>query len=185
MVDPKKPTPKPAPSTTTAVPATAERRPSLPPLSPVTGTKSATADVQPLAPAADTAASEKAPAPASAEAQAIAVQPSAPAKAAKPSETLAPKLRTKADILGALRNGARVHREESGLYRIVAPDGAKHPASKRRILALIEQGILKASGEGNGRIYVLDAEAEAKASEKKPTVKPEAPAMKPADKETK
>jgi hypothetical protein len=59
-----------------------------------------------------------------------------------------------------------------------------NPASKRRILSLIEQGILKASREGNGRVYILDAEAEKKASEK-PVTKPEASAGTPAAKDAK
>jgi hypothetical protein len=86
------------------------------------------------------------------------------------------KLRAKGEIIAALRAGAHVLHTETGLYRIVAANGSLNPASKRRILALIQQGILKTSGEGNGRIYVLDVEAEKKSdAEKKPAAKPEAP----------
>lgn len=175
MTDTKKPVTKSAPDTTAAKPATAERRPSLPSLSPLPGDKPTAADAQPAPPGAPTTAPEKPAAPASAPAEAT-TAPTPAAKPAKPTETLAPKLRAKAEIIAALRTGAHLLHTEGGLYRIVEVNGTVHPASKRRILSLIQQGILKASGEGNGRIYILDPEAEAKASEKKSAVKQEAPA---------
>lgn len=180
MVD-KKPA-KPAPDTTAmkpiAVPANVLRH-SIPSLSPIPGEKPAAANVQPVAPVATTAAPEKANQPASTDAKPAA----APASPAKPTESLGPKLRAKAEIIAALRAGAHVLHTETGLYRIAAADGSLNPASKRRILAFIQQGILKVSGEGNGRVYVLDAEAEKKATaEKKPSAKPEASTSKTEEK---
>jgi hypothetical protein len=165
MVDLKKP----APATTTAKPTTANTtRPSLPSLSPSTIAKTAAADVQPASSAAAPTASAKATQPVSTEPKPTA----APAAPSKPAEVPGKKLRTKTEILAALHAGARVVHTESGLYRIVVADVSLNPASKRRILSLISLGILKPNGEGNGRVYILDAEAEKKASEKKPVVKP-------------
>ncbi len=171
MVD-KKPAAKPAPSTTDAKPITATNtttRPSLPPLSPLPDARPSAASVQPATSTAVTTASEKAAQPASTETQPTA----APASPAKPVEKLGPKLRAKGEIIAALRAGAHVLHTESGLYRIVSASGSFNPASKRRILALIQQGILKAT-EADKRKFVLDAEAEKKASEKKPATTPEA-----------
>lgn len=172
MVDMKKPA-KPVPDTTAAKPAaTTTNRPSLPALSPLPGTKSAAADVQPVAPAAVSTAPVEATKPASAPAEPTAAP--TPAKAAKPSETLAPKLRAKSEIISALRAGSHVQHTEAGLYRVVEVSGTVHPASKRRILALIEQGVLKPT-ESDKRKYVLDAEADKKAHEPKPPASAPAP----------
>src|SRR6266542_4139593 len=173
-MDTKKPA-KPVPATTAgkaaAVPATTPR-PSLPSLSQPTDAKPDTAGAQSVLPAATTAAPVEAAKPACAPAEPTV----APTPASKPTETLGPKLRGKSEIIAALHAGAHVLHTEAGLYRIVEGNGTVHPASKRRILALIQQGVLKASGEGKGRIYLLDAEADKKASEKTPAAKPEAPA---------
>ena len=98
-----------------------------------------------------------------------------PADAAKVAEKLGKKLRRKDEILAALRAGAKVVHTSAGLYRIVAADGVQNPTSKRRVLALIQQRVLKAT-ENDKRIYVLDVEAEKAASEKKSAPKPESAA---------
>ncbi len=165
MVDQKKPA-KPAPATPvanpTATPTANERRPPLPPLTPLPDEKPAATSALPVAPSATTGTPDKANQPASTDPQPTA----GPTSPAKPTETLGPKLRAKGDIIAALRAGAHVLHTESGLYRVVAANSSVSPASKRRILSLIQQGILKVSGEGNGRIYILDVEGEKKASEK-------------------
>jgi hypothetical protein len=74
------------------------------------------------------------------------------------------KLRRKSDIMQVLRGGAHVLHTEANVYRIVVGDKI-HPASKRRIVALIDSGILKPE-VGHDRRYILDAAAEAAASEK-------------------
>jgi hypothetical protein len=95
-----------------------------------------------------------------------------PADAGMPSEKLERKLRRKDEILTALRAGARLIHTTSGLYRVVAAEGTQNPTSKRRVLALIQQGILKAT-QSDSRIYVLDAEAEKAEREKKSAPKAE------------
>ena len=50
----------------------------------------------------------------------------------------------------------------------MAADGAQNPTSKRRVLARMQQGILKAT-QNDSRIDVLDAEAEKAEREKKAT----------------
>ena len=170
MVDPKKPAAKPATPTTAAKPAAVSSiaaRPSLPSLPPNPDAKLPAPDVQPATPAGDATASEKAADPASTETQATAV----PVAASKPAETLAPKLRAKSEIVSALRAGAHVLHTEAGLYRVIEANGTVHPASKRRILALIQQGILKPT-EAEKRKYAFDADAEKKASEPKATAVP-------------
>ncbi len=94
-----------------------------------------------------------------------------PGNAAKSTEKLGKKLRRKDEILSALRAGARVVHTSAGLYRIVAADGVQNPTSKRRVLALMQQGILKPL-ESDSRIYLLDALAE-KAAKEKSAPKPE------------
>lgn len=173
MVDQKKPA-KPAPVTTAATPVVPANitRHAVPPLSPIPAEKPAAETTKPSTSVTEAVTPRKAAQPANPD-----QQPSvSPALPAKPTETLGPKLRAKGEIIAALRAGAHVLHTESGLYRIVAANGSLNPASKRRILALIQQGILKANGEGNGRIYILDAEAEKNSTaEKKPAAKPEAP----------
>lgn len=176
MIDTKKPA-KPTPVTsakpTTANSNTTERRPSLPPLSPLPDEKLGAGSVQPATPAAANTASEKASEPASAEPQAT----TTPAPARKPVEKLGPKLRKRDDILKALRAGAKVMKVD-GLFRIVASDGTKNATSKRRILSLESQKLLVASADGNS--FALDVAADKKAQEPKA-----APVAKPATEEKK
>lgn len=171
MVD-KKPA-KPTPATTAMKPVPANiTRHSIPSLSPLPGQKpdfkaAAAGD----APAAEASTSGQAAQPASAPATPTAA-PSVPAKA---TENLGPKMRSKGEILAALRAGSHVLHTESGLCRIVEANGTVHPASKRRVRALIDQGILKPT-EADKRKYVLDAAADAKAQAPKPPASTTAPA---------
>jgi len=158
MVD-KKPA-KPTPATTAMKPVPANiTRHSIPSLSPLPGQK----------PDFKAAAAGDAPA---AEASTPTAAPSVPAKA---TENLGPKMRSKGEILAALRAGSHVLHTESGLCRIVEANGTVHPASKRRVRALIDQGILKPT-EADKRKYVLDAAADAKAQAPKPPASTTAPA---------
>src|SRR5207245_196702 len=75
---------------------------------------------------------------------------------AEPKEKLAPKLRRKADIVKALKAiGAHVLHTPEGLFRIIA-GGKTHPASKRRIVAMIDGGGLKRDSQKPDR-YLLDS----------------------------
>ena len=167
----KKPA-KPVPATTAAKPTTPNPgvRPSLPALTPLPEEKPEAPDAKPSTPAGTTTAPADTTKPASAPAE----ESAAPAPASKAAEVLAKKIRTKAEILAALRAGSHIQHTDAGLYRVVEVSGTVHPASKRRILSLIEQGILKAS-DSDKRKYVFDAEAEKKA-EKKPPASAPAPA---------
>src|SRR5438270_142850 len=80
------------------------------------------------------------------------------APAAEPKkEKLGPKLRRKADIEKALKAvGAYLLHTPEGLYRIVS-GGKTHPASKRRVVAMIDGGLLKRDARSSNR-YVLGAE---------------------------
>lgn len=111
--------------------------------------------------AGETSAPELASNPAQAETSQPQVETTA--GQAKP-EKLAPKLRRKGDIMKALRAGAHVLHTESGLYRIIQGTDV-HPASKRRIVALIDAGILKQEQGQDGR-YFFDAAAETVATER-------------------
>jgi hypothetical protein len=73
------------------------------------------------------------------------------ATAAEPKEKLAPKLRRKADIVKALSViGAHVLHTPEGLFRIVSGDKV-HPASKRRIAAMMDSGALKRDSQNSNR----------------------------------
>lgn len=79
--------------------------------------------------------------------------PATTLESVKASEKLAPKLRRKADIINALRAGAHVLHTPQGLYRIVQGHDV-HPASKRRISAMIDAGQLK-HDQGHDNRYLF------------------------------
>jgi hypothetical protein len=81
-------------------------------------------------------------------------KPAAP----KQEEFVGEKLRTKSDVLGALKKGGRL-KIENGLWRLIRADGSKQRVSKRRAVVLREQKAIIADGEG----YVLAPEGEKKA----------------------
>jgi len=174
MVAAKQPV-KPTPATSAAKPTTAisnttERRPSLPSLSPLPDTvpePAATPQPVPATPQAVTPAKLSEPASAPAQATAAPVAPTKPAE--KPVEKLGVKIRTRGEILSALRAGGRIAKEE-GLFRIIKANGSKHPTSKRRVLSLETQNLLVASADG--KTLTLNSEADKKASEPKADAAP-------------
>jgi len=88
-------------------------------------------------------------------------KPEQKAAAPKQQEFVGEKLRTKADVIGALKKGGRL-KIDNGLWRLIRVDGSKQRVSKRRAVVLRDQKVIVQEGEW----YVLAPEA-AKASEPK------------------
>lgn len=88
-------------------------------------------------------------------------EPKRPSAAPKrePAEQLGEKLRSKAEIMGALKKGGVLFQTPERLFRVRNADGSVNRCSKRRANAMISTGVVKATKVNGETQYVLDPEA--------------------------